>query len=193
MDGNIKIAILDEDRYFSQGLEAIMRDLFIRRGYQSILFTDNYDLNADLVFQTKNLASVRFCGNVKASVKQKCIAIQDFTLSHLNLPNCFHEQVTISRHIKIDALLASVEQLLTLPITRLSRKCSRCTSALTKRERQILSAISQEKTAKQIAKDLGLSLKTVSAHKCAAMAKLGFTRNNDLYSWLRRGRLDKNG
>ena len=40
-----------------------------------------------------------------------------------------------------------------------------------------------------IARNLHLSVKTVSNHKQAAMRKLGFKRNADLYHWLRMGGL----
>lgn len=40
-----------------------------------------------------------------------------------------------------------------------------------------------------IARYLALSVKTVSNHKQAAMRKLGFKRNVDLYHWLRQGGL----
>lgn len=38
-----------------------------------------------------------------------------------------------------------------------------------------------------IAQSLGIGVKTVSSHKTRVMRKMGFERNNELYSWLRNG------
>ncbi|WP_447889719.1 helix-turn-helix domain-containing protein [Serratia fonticola] len=56
---------------------------------------------------------------------------------------------------------------------------------LTPREIQVLSEIGQGLQSVLIAKKLGLHVKTASTHKCAAMRKLGFSRNQELYYWLR--------
>ncbi|OMQ18954.1 helix-turn-helix transcriptional regulator [Serratia oryzae] len=52
------------------------------------------------------------------------------------------------------------------------------------REIEVLRGIATELTPYQIAKNMQISIKTVSGHKHAAMRKLGFKRTHELYNWL---------
>nr|WP_181375174.1 LuxR C-terminal-related transcriptional regulator [Pectobacterium carotovorum] len=91
----------------------------------------------------------------------------------------------IDRHIGVNQLLLDVERVLAMPPATVPvEKCLRCAKQLTRREYQILSALKRGLQGEQIALQLNLSPKTVSAHKRKAMSKLGFTRNTELYYWL---------
>ncbi|AGP46860.1 response regulator transcription factor [Serratia plymuthica] len=190
MKAHLNIVILDANRFFAMGLEVLLTQHFMQQGYPPAFFSDSYDENADLVFQSHSLPShTLFCRPDPRQLQFR-IAIQESPIPRLRLPVCFHEQSTISRRIGVQALLAEVDRLLassaSLP---LCKNCPRCAFTLTARERQVLMALSWELTPQQIAKSLQLSIKTVSAHKCTAMEKLGFTRNSELYHWFRRGGL----
>ncbi|MGQ6230871.1 response regulator transcription factor [Serratia sp. IR-2025] len=68
-------------------------------------------------------------------------------------------------------------------------ECCYCATGLTPREHQVLHSMAAEIAPAGVAKLLQLSPKTVSAHKRAAMRKLGFKYNHELYHWLRKGGL----
>lgn len=55
--------------------------------------------------------------------------------------------------------------------------------ALTAREREVLKLLAQGKTVRAAASDLGLSSKTVDAHKFNLMRKLGIHNKADLVMW----------
>lgn len=189
MKTHLNIVILDTNRYFSQGLEAVLQQYFMHRGHPPAVFSNSYNENADLVFQSHSLLSTALCCHADTPMPQYRIAIQDSPFPRLRV--CFGKQSPIRCHIEIDTLLAEVARLLASPApTPAPQRCPHCTSALTVRERQVLLALSLEQAPQQIANTLQLSNKTVSAHKCAAMEKLGFTRSSELYHWLRQGGLD---
>lgn len=191
MKAHLDIVILDTNRFFAMGLEAILKPYLLLRGYPPAFFSDSYDGNADLVFRLQGLPVTAQCCCADSSLPQYRIAIQEspLPLPRLRLSDCFREQGTISRRIGVEALLAEVDMLLASPAIP-NQHCPRCVSTLSVRELQVLRALKWELTPKQIAKELRVSIKTVSAHKCAAMEKLGFTRNSELYHWLLQGGLD---
>ncbi|HEJ7990415.1 TPA: response regulator transcription factor [Serratia liquefaciens] len=189
MKTHLDIVILDTNRFFAIGLEAILKPYLLRRGYPPAFFSDSYDGKADLVFRSQGMSATMLCCCADSSLPQYRIAIQEPTLPRVRLSDCFREQSTISRRIGVEALLAEVDMLLAFPAIP-NQNCPRCVPTLSVRELQILRALNGELTPKQIAKELRLSIKTVSAHKCAAMEKLGFTRNTELYHWLRQGGLE---
>lgn len=191
MRTHLNIVILDSNRYFAMGMEALLEPYLRQRGYPLVFFSDRYDEDADLVFKSHSLSSIAPRCRTDSPLSQHRIAIPESPLLCHRLPVCCREQSAISRRIGVEALLAEVERLLASPKPSLeAQNCPRCTSVLTMRERQVLQAFCGELTPRQVAKALQLSIKTVSAHKCGAMVKLGFTRNSELYHWLRKGGLD---
>ncbi|UBI66919.1 LuxR C-terminal-related transcriptional regulator [Serratia sp. HRI] len=60
---------------------------------------------------------------------------------------------------------------------------------MTRHEQDVMRYLACELPQATIARNLHLSVKTVSNHKQAAMRKLGFKRNAGLYHWLRMGGL----
>lgn len=62
---------------------------------------------------------------------------------------------------------------------------------LTQRELEVLSVIATGLATGHVGSMLKINTKTVSSHKRAAMLKLGFRRNIELYHWLRLGGLEQ--
>jgi len=63
--------------------------------------------------------------------------------------------------------------------------------ALTTRERQVLKLLAEGKTVRGAATDLGLSSKTVDAHKFNLMRKLGIHNKAELVMWAIQKRVVK--
>lgn len=193
MTQTITIAILDTDRFFAQGLEALLRHHFTRRHIPVRFVSGRASTEATLLFQGRGVSrSTQFCRQRHAVDRQRVITVQDTSRhrQHRRLP-CLSEQGMIDRHISVNTLLLDVERVLAQPpVTAPVGKCPRCAQVLTPREYQILSALGRGRRGGQIALQMNLSPKTVSAHKRGAMTKLGFLRNTDLYHWLQSGGLD---
>jgi DNA-binding NarL/FixJ family response regulator len=68
---------------------------------------------------------------------------------------------------------------------------SRQEGALTARERQVLKLLAEGKTVRGAATDLGLSSKTVDAHKFNLMRKLGIHNKAELVMWAIQKRVVK--
>ncbi len=65
--------------------------------------------------------------------------------------------------------------------------CRQCEGwGLTSRERRVISLIGNGLTPGEVARILNIHPKTVSAHKCTGMRKLGLRRTVDLFHWLRQ-------
>jgi DNA-binding NarL/FixJ family response regulator len=63
--------------------------------------------------------------------------------------------------------------------------------ALTTREREVLKLLAEGKTVRRAATDLGLSSKTVDAHKFNLMRKLGIHNKAELVMWAIQKRVVK--
>lgn len=193
MTHTVTIAILDTDRYFSQGLEVLLRHHFTLRNIPVRFVSGRASTEASLLFQGSRVSrSVQFCRQRHADDRQRVITVQDTSRHRQHRrPSCLSEQGMIDRHISVNTLLQDVERILAQPpITAPVGKCPRCAQVLTPREYQILSALGSGRRGGQVARQMNLSPKTVSAHKRGAMTKLGFIRNTDLYHWLQSGGLD---
>jgi FixJ family two-component response regulator len=75
-------------------------------------------------------------------------------------------------------LLALIEQVAALDAPARHERAERCSAAarlgtLTEREREVLELVSVGRRNKQIADDLGISVKTVEVHRARAMEKMG--------------------
>ncbi|MBC3252362.1 response regulator transcription factor [Serratia fonticola] len=189
MTHTITIAIFNTDRYFAQGLKALLHHYFTRRNIPVRFVSGCAGFKAILIFKESNVRhSVRFCRQRHVDGRQRVIIIQNSSYYHRP---CLSEQGMIDRNISVNALLQNLEQVLaTPPCTEPVEKCPRCAQKLTLREYQILSALEQGRQVAQIALQMKLSPKTISGYKRCAMAKLGFNRNADLYYWLQSGELD---
>lgn len=193
MTQTVTIAILDTDRYFAQGLEALLRHYFALRNIPVRFVSGRASTEATLLFQGRGVSrSIQFCRQRHAVDRQRVITVQDSSRHRQHSrPPCLSEHGMIDRHISVNTLLQDVERVLAQPpVTTPVGKCPRCAQVLTPREYQILSALGRGCQGGQIARQMNLSPKTVSAHKRGAMTKLGFIRNTDLYHWLQSGGLD---
>ncbi len=79
-----------------------------------------------------------------------------------------------------DRLLALIEQVTALDAPARNERVERQSAAarldtLTEREREVLDRVSVGRRNKQIAEELGISIKTVEAHRAHAMEKMGAT------------------
>ncbi|WP_447873181.1 response regulator transcription factor [Serratia fonticola] len=102
---------------------------------------------------------------------------------------------SISSHMRVDevkALITRGFQLLENRVSHDTGKCIHCTSIrLTKRELEVMEYLKQACSVAHLSVCMGISDRTISAHKQSVMRKLGFRRNVELYSWLRCGGLEK--
>jgi len=62
-------------------------------------------------------------------------------------------------------------------------------TALSRRELEVVRLIARGRTNREIADDLGLSVRTVETHRANAMGKLMMTTRSELVSWVRENRL----
>lgn len=191
MTQGITIAILDSDRYFAQGLEAVLYNYFTQKGMLVRFLSEQHATKASLLFRNSNMnCSTQFCQ--RYSPLQQIIIIQDIPCyHHRRMPPCLRAFAVIDRCISIQALLQVVERGLILPRSIIPvRKCHRGIQTLTLKERQVLSILRHGLRNNQVARLMALTPKTVSTHKRNAMSKLGFTRNAELYHWLQNGGLN---
>jgi DNA-binding NarL/FixJ family response regulator len=193
MTRTVTIAILDNNRYFAQGLEMLLNHHFTLRNVLVRFFPEQHSADATLLFQGSSInRSAQFCRQRHIMPSQRVISVQDTSrASRQRRGHCLSEQGIIDCHTDVKALLLDVERVLAQPlIIAPVGKCPRCAQTLTQREYEILSTLSRMKCASRVARLMCLSPKTVSAHKRSAMRKLGFTRNIDLYYWLQNGGLN---
>lgn len=189
----VTISILDTNLFFSQGLEAVLRHHFSHRNIPVHFLPKKHCYDAALLFMGGSLNhSIKFCRQRQGKDLQRVVTVKDinrFYSTHRH--PCLSEQGVIHRHMDVNKLLLDVEVVLAKsPVTATFESCPRCTQVLTPREEQVLSALGYGLRHKQIAWQMGLSVKTISAHKRSAMIKLGFTRSSDLNHWLGRGGLN---
>ncbi|MHA6679811.1 helix-turn-helix transcriptional regulator [Enterobacter cloacae] len=74
--------------------------------------------------------------------------------------------------------------------SRYSRRCPCCSRSLIKVEKDVLRWLSLGLPLATMAKQLDMSIQSVSRYKRSAMYKLGFERNHELYQWLLKGGLE---
>ncbi|MBH3000355.1 response regulator transcription factor [Serratia marcescens] len=191
MKPHIDIVILDDDRYFSLGLETLLQEHFMHKGWSvTFLPTQLYPM-ANLIIQADKMTRPMRFYHVKKNFKNHTvITIQQTLRLRRRLPACMSEHGIIRRRDSTEVVLHLVEKMFGGHIPVSPHQCSHCSQALTPREWEVLYTIQLGLVPSQIAGSLNLSVKTVSAHKRAAMRKLGFQRNTELYQWLRQGGLD---
>lgn len=102
---------------------------------------------------------------------------------------------SISSYMRVEEVLALITlgfQLLKNRVSHDVGECIHCTSIrLTKREFEVMDYLKQACSVAHLSVCMGISDRTISAHKQSVMRKLGFRRNVELYSWLRRDGLKK--
>ncbi|MFK3844013.1 MULTISPECIES: response regulator transcription factor [Serratia] len=191
MKPHIDIMILDEDRYFALGLEKLLQEHFMHKGWSVTFLPAKLYPMANLIIQAEKVPPpLQFCHFRKPDKQHSIITIQQTPRLRRRLPACMSEHGVIRRSDSTEVVLHLIEQMFGGITTVSSHLCPHCSQTLTPREWEVLYTIRLGMLPRQVAGCLNLSVKTVSAHKRAAMRKLGFQRNNELYQWLRQGGLD---
>lgn len=191
MKPHIDIVILDDNRYFALGLETLLQEHFMYKGWSVTFLPAQLYPMANLIIQADKVAQpLPFCHVRKPGKQHNIITIQQTPRLRRRLPACMSEDGIIRRHDSTVVVLHLVEQIFGGLIPVSPPPCSHCSQALTPREWEVLYTIRRGLMPSQVAGCLNLSVKTVSAHKRAAMHKLGFQRNAELYQWLLQGGLD---
>ncbi|MGL1813899.1 UNVERIFIED_CONTAM: hypothetical protein GPA08_22130 [Serratia marcescens] len=191
MKPHIDIVILDDNRYFAHGLEILLREHFVHKEWSVSILPKQLYTMANLIIQADKVAQpLPFCHVRKPGKQRNIITIQQTPRLRRRLPACMSEHGIIRRRDTTEDLLHLLEHMFggRTPIS--PHLCSHCSQALTPREWEVLYTIRRGLMPSQVARCLNLSVKTVSAHKRAAMHKLGFQRNTELYLWLLQGGLD---
>lgn len=191
MKPHIDIVILDDNRYFALGLETLLQEHFMYQGWSVTFLPAQLYPMANLIIQADKVAQpLPFCHVRKPGKQHNIITIQQTPRLRRRLPACMSEDGIIRRHDSTVVVLHLVEQMFGGLIPVSPPPSSHCSQALTPREWEVLYTIRRGLVPSQVAGCLNLSVKTVSAHKRAAMHKLGFQRNAELYQWLLQGGLD---
>ncbi|HEJ8053955.1 TPA: response regulator transcription factor [Serratia marcescens] len=193
MGNSLSLAFIDNDRFFIEGLQRVLLSYFARRAIPVRLLDPAAAAQADMVFQSVERDwQARFCLRAAEGGKQINFSLRapDDTRWR-DKPRCISESGVIFRNDTIGLVLSRVEQALALQTSdREARRCYWCErQRITRREQDVMRYLAWEMPPTAIARYLALSVKTVSNHKQAAMRKLGFKRNVDLYHWLRQGGL----
>lgn len=190
MKSHLVIAIQDSNRFFALGIQLILQGHFFAKG-QTVSFVSMLQGEPrDLIIQAERPGWPLLTHCIQGGDGQeqpRTLVILEVCPLHYH--PCQRGQGVINRHERPNAVCQLIENMFETPLSP-APQCTRCSVALTPREQEVLQAIAAELPSHQIARKLTIHLKTVSAHKTAAMRKLGFRRNSELYHWLRNGGLE---
>ena len=191
--GTISISFIGGDCFFNEGVRQTIKLYFNSKNAKVICYkSDNYRL-ADIVFH-----SVRW-------EWEKCFCfIQPLNLEQIHFTvvmpgckispiksGCFYESGLIYHNISTNQLIEQIKYAWANRGRNLSSHyCSWCSKhSLSPREKYVMSCMQLEMKQSNIAKNLGVSPKTISTYKMSVMRKLGFKLNVELYDWLRDKRV----
>ncbi|HGM5596945.1 TPA: response regulator transcription factor, partial [Serratia marcescens] len=196
MESTITLAFIDNDRFFIEGLQRLLLAYFSRRGMRVQLLDAAQAHRADMVFQSVERDwQARFClCSVSGSRPINFALREPGDTRWRDKPRCISEAGVIFRNDSPGSVVGQLDLALAGMAARAyggeARRCHWCErQRITRREQDVMRYLACELPQTTIARNLHLSVKTVSNHKQAAMRKLGFKRNVDLYHWLRMGGL----
>ncbi|MGQ6007897.1 response regulator transcription factor [Serratia sp. IR-2025] len=196
MESTITLAFIDNDRFFIEGLQRLLLAYFSRRGMRVQLLAAAQAHRADMVFQSVERDwQARFClCSVSGSRPINFALREPGDTRWRDKPRCISEAGVIFRNDSPGSVVGQLDLALAGMAARAyggeARRCHWCErQRITRREQDVMRYLACELPQTTIARNLHLSVKTVSNHKQAAMRKLGFKRNVDLYHWLRMGGL----
>ncbi|MBH3258181.1 response regulator transcription factor [Serratia marcescens] len=193
MESTITLAFIDNDRFFIEGLQRLLLAYFSRCGMRVQLLDVAQAHRADMVFQSVERDwQARFCLRSVSGSRPINFALREpGDIRWRDKPRCISETGVIFRNDSPDSVVRQLD--LALAARAQSGAAHRChwceRQRITRREQDVMRYLACELPQTTIAHNLHLSVKTVSNHKQAAMRKLGFKRNADLYHWLRMGGL----
>lgn len=192
---NYHLMVIDDDRYFSDGLAKIVHDIYpgivIKKEMGDVETIDCLLIASDDV----SPAITRILATQNSRIRR--LVLMNETPRKLKGNYNFNQYRFVSQlsksvtHREMALLMASImpeiareEQKTTLYLTTTAHT-ELVVKGLTPQERKTIRHMQCERSLTQIAHILNLSPKTVSHHKRAVMKKLGFKRNTELYSWMR--------
>jgi DNA-binding CsgD family transcriptional regulator len=190
----ITVCIQDANRFFAQGIQQILLPYFQERGKGVCFVGKSEAARADLVFfSVRKGWPLQLCQHYAPGRSVAPIFIAIRSPQSTKTIRCLREQGSLESRASPRELLSLVDAGLTAQGSSVpTAPCPCCMSlALTKREQEVMHYMSWALAPKSLPQHLNISHKTVSAHKRAAMRKLGFRRNTELYHWLRLGGLDQ--
>ncbi|CAI0774765.1 Bacterial regulatory proteins, luxR family [Serratia entomophila] len=197
MNHRFIVAIQDNNRFFAQGVEHLLRDYFTRHGREVQFVRAPYSEIVDLLILTESgrgaLPPCRLMDVPWRDGQTAIITIRE--PQHrpgISMSPCRSRRGVIGRRDKISTVTHLIDRALEWRADGafFQARCERCTRTLTPREFEVLRCIHYELEPARVCRLLHLSPKTLSSHKRTAMRKLGFQRNHELYRWLRQGGLD---
>ncbi|AKG69586.1 TPA: helix-turn-helix transcriptional regulator [Serratia fonticola] len=181
---HVNIFIHDPNQYFAQGLSALLQIEELCKNTTVTFLTHQNRYLADLIIVTDDpSAFVKVYSATMMNARRNVLLIQD-NFRYRTVSQTRYSAGIIRRHDSINTVLQLLDSTFKKHNDSTTDDALYRSPSLTFREGQILTAIAQGLQPKMIARQLGMHPKTVSTHKCAAMRKLGFSRNHELYLWL---------
>lgn len=181
---HINIFIQDPNQYFAQGLTALLQVEDLRRHTTVTFLTQQNRYLADLIIVPDDPTSfLKAYSTAMMNARRNVLLIQD-NFRYRAVSQTLYRAGIIKRRDSINTVQRLIETAFEKHNDSANDDALYRSPPLTFREGQILTAIAQGLQLNRIARQLGVHSKTVSAHKCAAMRKLGFSRNHELYLWL---------
>jgi DNA-binding CsgD family transcriptional regulator len=197
MKPHIVIAIQDTNRFFALGMQHILQGYFQAKGCTLGFVPLASETTIDLMVWAKPNNGPMLANRLweqKVDGLFGTIVVRENACEDIKPEKPEHNGPSVlGRRERAEAVVHLLEKMFDRACFQhfqAVKEKARFSLKLTARERDILQGISKELTPSQIANKLSLSVKTVSTHKLTAMRKLGFRRNNELYYWLRQGRLE---
>ncbi|MFC0227466.1 response regulator transcription factor [Serratia aquatilis] len=179
MKSPIIIGMWDNDHFFIQGMQHILNSYFHAKGNSVVFMTFNKANIVDLMMVDLIIKSTMSWENVGCERHKIVIARKNESGEE----GLFRRLGEINRREKPEAMFRLLDKLFTSSSSNQVRYHT-TGIGISSREHDVLRGIAAELTHHQIAKRLQISTKTVSAHKHAAMRKLGFKSTHELYNWL---------
>ncbi|WP_395313730.1 LuxR C-terminal-related transcriptional regulator [Enterobacter sp. ECC-219] len=186
LNKTVRVVILDEDEFFKAGLKmALSAYLEFRNWKADFSYEYNPGKGIDILFESIYRGTAMHCLN---SGVPYCFILADRQCTHLGkIKNDIKEINIIYRHYPVIAVLQFIGNTL-FPAQKPSEQMKTTRflrhQPLTHREREVLQYLRQGKNPAAVAAIMGISERTVSTHKRAAMRKLNFSRMIELYHWM---------
>lgn len=176
MNTPVIIFLRDNDRFFLHAMRIILTQYFNAKDIPAIFITGENNGLADLSVTTVRTSTQRGPKQYRNIILQK------------NSQGMVWQQEECCLNDTPDTVVHLLGKLFTSSSEDFSPYMPNYLR-ISQREREVLRAIAAEIPPAQIAKQLKISIKTVSNHKLTAMRKLGFHHTHDLYYWLLQGGL----
>lgn len=197
-EADVRVVIIDHDRFFIDGLRHVLNSHF-SQGMHVVEEGEQYVLRADIVIRGQ-VVGEHWGGHVShlAGSVGRTAAWLDLREgggrpdSVWRGGRCYAG--TLYRTERVAALVEKLKLALSVreTLARTEGRCRQCEERhLTERERCVMRLMGYGLSQGQISHTLGIHPKTVSAHKCSGMRKLGLRRTVDLFLWLRQSCLSQ--